>query len=192
LGGAVSAVRPQPLARDDGGVQDDRGAVRQERQRLLYREQEAFHVDVEDRVVELLGDRAQGRIPRDAGVGEDDVKPALLALDLGEQAVHVVEVRNVATDGGDLASDLLDRRRDLGLRPAGDEDVATFVHEPLRRREADAAAAARNESGFPLKLRHISILFAMTCRRQAFGVNNTLPPLWVAFVIASPTWSKPL
>src|SRR5215468_3115779 len=60
LAGAGNATRPQPLAGADGGVQDDRGTLRQQRQRLLHREKQAFHVDVEDRVVELLGDRAQG------------------------------------------------------------------------------------------------------------------------------------
>ena len=49
-----------PFAGDDGRIQDDRGAIRQQRQRLLHREQEAFHIDVEDRVIVLLSDLAEG------------------------------------------------------------------------------------------------------------------------------------
>src|SRR5262245_21821169 len=81
----------------------------QQRQRLLHREQHALHVDLEDRVVELLGDRAQGRQLRDAGIGEDDVEPALLPLDLCEEAIEVAEVRHVSLDAGHIASDLLNR-----------------------------------------------------------------------------------
>src|SRR5262245_33952147 len=99
----------------------------------------------------------RGGVLRDAGVGEDDVQPSLLALDLGEQAIQVVQVRHVAPDGGDVLADLLHRRQ-FGLTPAGDEDGGAFGHEPLRRRQADAAAAARHESGFSFELTHISAL----------------------------------
>src|SRR5437899_3597216 len=63
LGGAVHTVRRESLAADDGRVQDDRGTIRQQRQRLLHREQDALYVDVEDRGVELLSDRPQGGMP---------------------------------------------------------------------------------------------------------------------------------
>src|SRR5262249_35198789 len=65
---AVNTIRRQPFTGDDGRVQDDRGAVRHQRKRLLHREKQAFHVDVEDRLIELLGYLAEGGIPRDAGV----------------------------------------------------------------------------------------------------------------------------
>src|SRR5262249_47474592 len=127
-------------------------------------EKHALHVDVEDRVVELLGDRAQGRQLRDAGVGEDDVEPALLPLDLGEEAIKVVEVRHVSLDAGHIASDLRDRRRRLGLTAPGDEDVGAFLHELLRRRETDAAVATRDECDFPFELAH---LFLLGCQARA-------------------------
>src|SRR5262245_35288492 len=104
-----------------------------------------LHVDAEDRVVQLLGDRAQGRKLHDAGIGEDKVEPALLPRDLCEEAIEVAEVRHVSLDAGHIASDLLDRRRRLGLTAPGDEDVGAFLHEPLRRRETDAAVATRDE-----------------------------------------------
>src|SRR6266404_209475 len=60
FGGAVNAIRRQSFTADDGRVQDDRGTIRQQRKRLLHREKEAFDVDVEDGVIELLGDRVEG------------------------------------------------------------------------------------------------------------------------------------
>src|SRR5215472_3837517 len=158
LADAGNGTRPQPLAGADGGVQDDRGTLRQQRQRLLHREKQTFHVDVEDRVVELLGDRAQGRKLRNTGIGEDNVEPALLALDLGNQAIEIVKVRHISSDGGDVAPDLLDRRRQLGLTPARDEHVGAFVHELLRRREANAAIAASYECNFSFELTHVFLL----------------------------------
>src|SRR5499427_6383811 len=156
LAGAGNATRPQPLAGADGGVQDDRGTLRQQRQRLLYCEKQAFHVDVEERVVELLGDRTQGRQPRDTCIGEDDVEPALLALDLGEQAIEIVKVRHISSDGGDVAPDLLDRRRQLELTPACDKDVGAFVDELLGRRQTNATITTGNECNFSFELAHVS------------------------------------
>src|SRR5262249_32880424 len=106
-------------------------------------------------VLTRLGDRAQGRKPRDAGIGEDDVEPALLPLDLREEAIEAAEVRHVPLDAGPIASDLPDRRRRLGLTAPGDEDVGAFLHELLRRRETDAAVATRDESDFPFELAHV-------------------------------------
>src|SRR5262249_10462168 len=117
---------------------------------------QAFHVDVEDRVVELLGDRAQGRKLRYTGIGEDDVEPTLLALDLGEQAIEIVKVRHISSDGGDVAPDLLDRRRQLGLTPAGDEAVGRFVDELPGRRQANATITTGNECNFSFDLAHVS------------------------------------
>jgi hypothetical protein len=57
--GAINTIRGQPFAGDDGNIQDARGAIRQQRKRLLDREKEALYIDVEDEVVELFGDRAQ-------------------------------------------------------------------------------------------------------------------------------------
>src|SRR5262249_8834559 len=152
------------FAGSDGRVQDDRGAVRQQRQRLLHREQHALHVDVEDRVVELLSDRAQGRQLRDAGIGEDNVEPALLPLDPGEEAIEVAEVRHVSLDAGHIASDLRDRRRRRGLTAPGDEDVGAFLHELLRRRETDAAVATRDECDLAFELAHV---FLLACQARA-------------------------
>src|SRR6266403_2520541 len=196
LCGAVDAVCRRPFAGADGRVQDDRGAVRQQRQRLLHREKHALHVDVEDPVVQLLGDRAQGRKHRDAGIGEDNVEPALLPLDLCEEAIEVAEVRHVSLDAGHIASDLLDRRRRLRLAAPGDEDVGAFLHEPLRRRETDAAVATRDECDFSFKLAHVFLLGCQAKALRCLVMNSSSvvgwrPPIFLttSFVPAkTPFW----
>src|SRR5262245_18840408 len=121
-------------------------------------------MDVEERIIVLLSNLAERGKLRDAGVGEDDVEPALLALDLGEEAIEVAEVRHVSPDAGHISSDLLDRRRRLRLTAPGDEDVGAFLHELLRRRETDAAVATRDECDFSFKLAHV---FLLGCQAKA-------------------------
>src|SRR6267378_5845944 len=87
FGGAINTPVGQPFTGDDGRIQDDRGTIRQERKRLLHREQEALHIDVEERVVILRSYLAQGGDRRDAGIRKHNIEPALLPLDLCEQAI---------------------------------------------------------------------------------------------------------
>src|SRR5258705_10302792 len=101
--GRVNAVGRESLAADDRRVEDDRRAVGHQRKRLLHGEQQAFYVDREDRVVELFADLAEGRIPRDARIREQDVEAPLVTLDLAEEAVEVGLVRNVAPDTRDVS-----------------------------------------------------------------------------------------
>src|SRR5262249_47141367 len=122
-----------------------------------------FHVYVEERVVELLGDRAQGRKLRDTGIGEDDVEPALLALNLGEQAIEIVKVRHVSLDAGHISPDLLHRRSQLGLTAPRDEDVGAFAHKPLRRGKANATVATSNECNFSFKLPNFFSPYFLFC-----------------------------
>src|SRR6267142_338053 len=154
LRGTVHAVRWKSLAPDDGRIQNDRGAIRQERQRLLHREQDAFDVDVEDRVEELFSDLAQRRILRHTGVGKHDIELALLTFDLREQAIEIGRVRHVSLHAGDISAERFHRRGQLGLAPPRDVDVGAFVHELLRGREADAATATGDERDFPVELAH--------------------------------------
>src|SRR5437773_12063600 len=155
FGGAIHTIRRQPSAGDDGRSQDDRGTVRHQRKRLLHREQEPFHIDVEDRVIVLLGDRAEGSILRNTGIREHDIERALLPLDLCEEAIEVAEVRHVSSYAGDIPPDLLDRRRQLRITAPRDEDVRALVHELLRRRQANAAIATSDEGDFPFELPHV-------------------------------------
>ena len=90
----------------------------------------------------------------DAGVGEEDVDPALFALDLVEQAIEVVQIRNIALHSCDIATDLLDGRIESGLPTAGDVDEGAFRYEALCGRETDAAVAARNHCDLSGELSH--------------------------------------
>src|SRR6516164_10183778 len=67
LRGASDTSRRRPFAGADGRIQDDRGAIRQQRQRLLHREKQAFHMDVEERIIVLLSDLAQWGKLRNSG-----------------------------------------------------------------------------------------------------------------------------
>src|SRR5206468_7984839 len=114
-----------------------------------------LYVDVEDRVVELFADLAEGRIPRDARIREQDVEPPLFTPDLAEEAVEVGMVRNVAPDAGDVVPDLLDGRRQLRLTASSDEHVRAFVHKSHGRGQTYAAVSAGNERNFAFKLLHV-------------------------------------
>src|SRR2546426_4038134 len=76
--GAINTIRRQPFTGDYGRIQDDRGTIWHERERLLHREQEASYVDVEDRVIVLLSYPAEGGIGRNTGIREHDIELALL------------------------------------------------------------------------------------------------------------------
>jgi hypothetical protein len=54
-------------------MDDNRCSILQQRQRLLHREKEPFHIDVEDRVIERLSDCAERGILKNPGIGEHNV-----------------------------------------------------------------------------------------------------------------------
>jgi hypothetical protein len=115
--GAINTIRGQPFAADDGRIQYDRGAIRQQRKRLLYCEEETFHVDVEVRVIELLSYFAERGILCHAGIGEHDIELALLFSNLPEKAIKVGKIRYVSFHSADISSYFLDRCSQL-LLPA--------------------------------------------------------------------------
>src|ERR1700730_8369612 len=125
---------------------------------LLHREKEAFYIDVEDRVIELLSYRAEGGILRDTGIREHNIKLALLPLDLCEEAIKIAKVRHVSLYAGYISSDLFYRRSQFRISASRDEDVRAFVHKLLRRGEANAAIATSNECNFSFKLAHLFLL----------------------------------
>src|SRR5262245_10451688 len=193
LRGASDASRRRPFAAADGHIQDDRGAIRQQRKRLLHRKKQASHIDVEERIIVLLSYLAERGKLRNTGIREHDIELALLPLDLSEETIKIAEVRHVSLYAGHISADLLDRRRQLRMTAPRDEDVRAFVHKLLRSRKANAAAAARNDCDFSLKLAHVFLLgcpWLSHCGSSA-GVNSTLPPLSPAAATASATCSKP-
>src|SRR5439155_18931406 len=93
------------FAGDNGRIQDVRGAIRQQRKRLLHREKQAFHIDVEDRVIKLLSYLAECGIFRNTGIGEHNIEPTLLSLDLREEAIKIAKLRHVSLYPGYISSD---------------------------------------------------------------------------------------
>jgi len=59
---------------------------------LLHCEEQSFHIDVKDGVVELLGYGAQGGIPRNARIREHNVELTLLPLDLRDEAIQIARL----------------------------------------------------------------------------------------------------
>ena len=99
-----------------------------------------------------LGDGAEGQHLAPARIGEEDVDASLLLLDGGVEPIEVGELRHVALDGHRAVADLLHCLIELGLTPARDEDVGTFVREPLGGGEADAAVAPRDHRDLSFEL----------------------------------------
>src|SRR5262249_44714383 len=112
----------------------------------------AFHVDVEYLLVKIFCYLAKAGILRHAGIGEHDVEPAFLVLDLREQAIEVVEVRHVSLKTGCISADLVDRRRQLRLAAPRYEHGGAFLHELPCSRETDAAVPSGYQGDLSRKL----------------------------------------
>jgi hypothetical protein len=56
---------------------------------LLHREKDPVHIYIEDGVIQFLVIESSPRIPREAGIGEHNVKLALVPFDLREQAIEI-------------------------------------------------------------------------------------------------------
>src|SRR5258707_13732024 len=65
---------------ENPSVEDDRTALVQERQRLLHREEDAFHIGVEGVSKLFLGNIAQGGSSSAASVGKEHIDAAMLPL----------------------------------------------------------------------------------------------------------------
>ncbi len=82
----------------------------------MHGEEGALDVEVDDLVVMLLGDFADGGKLAVTGAGEEDVDMAFLALDGLEKIVEVLEVGGVAGDAGDVSPMALTASSSLSLR----------------------------------------------------------------------------
>ena len=139
----------------------------------MHREQEAFHIDGEERVIVLLRDRTEGGTLRHTGIREHTIEPALLSRDVREEAIKIAQVRHVAVDAGDMAADLLDRCSSLWTTAPRDEDIRAFVHKLLRRRQANTAIATRDEGNFSFQLPHIFLLRRCALHRHCMKRSRT-------------------
>src|SRR5262249_42673109 len=105
--------------------------VGQQRECLLDRKKHPLHVRIEDRIENLLGDGAQGAVPRNARIRKDDIEFALVSVDLSKQAIKIIEFRNVSLYSGDISADFAYRRVQLRLPASRDERVGAFPHKTL-------------------------------------------------------------
>jgi hypothetical protein len=117
-------------------------APARQRQRLLHREQRCAGVEVEGGIEVLLGDLAQLFGLHPSRTRHQNVQPALLLQDGREQPVQVRADRDVAREGAHGVADQCFGLIQLALAAADDEDMGSFIDEPLRGRQPDTAAAA--------------------------------------------------
>src|SRR5262249_33672021 len=68
-----------------------------------------------------------------------------------------------------VPADQLDRLVELGLPPAGDEDMGPFLNESPGRRQADAAVAAGDDRDLAFELPHRNLL---SCAGMKSGRND--------------------
>ena len=102
----------------------------------------------------LLGDLAERGELRAAGVGEQDVDPPVLLPHRRVEPIEVGQLRDVALHADRPVADLGDRPVQLLLPAAGDDDLGPLGREPLGRRQADAAVAARDDRDLAVELTH--------------------------------------
>ena len=88
-------------------------------------------IDVEDLVVEHLGDLTKRGIFRDTSIREHDIELALLVLDLGDEAIEIAKVRHVPPYSGHICSDPLTAAASSGSR----RPVMKTVRSPAAARE---------------------------------------------------------
>src|SRR5277367_6677705 len=87
--GAVDAERGDAFGAGDGAVDDDGGAIAQERQGFLNGEEDALHVDAKFLIELGFGDGAKRSKCAAASVGKNNVEMAFLFFDAGEEALEV-------------------------------------------------------------------------------------------------------
>src|SRR5205823_14163451 len=95
---------------------------------------------------------------RNTRIREHDIELAFLSFDLCEEAIKIAKVRHISLYAGYISPNLLYCRSQLLLTASRDEHVRAFVHELLRRRQANAAIATSNECNFSFKLTHLFLL----------------------------------
>jgi hypothetical protein len=98
---------------------------------------------------------AEGGKLRDPGIGEHNIEPAFLLLDLCEKPIKISEVRHVSSRAHHIHCDFLYRHGQLCLTAAGNEDICAFVQKRLCGRETNASVTTGNECDFSFKPAHV-------------------------------------
>ncbi len=111
--------------------------------------------DLPDRARVGVEHRSEDRV--DAGVVDEDVKPAVRADGSGHRFGLVIRIVGLARDRDRvlLAAELLDRSLQRVRLARGDTHLRALGDQPLGDAETDTAAGARDESDLPRKTIHI-------------------------------------
>ena len=177
LGRPVGAAhRVTDHASDRGGV-DDHAAARflQQRRRVLRAHPWPAQVDPDHLVPDVLrqlvalGRRREVRLV-DAGVVVEDVELPERVDRRGHQALHVLELRDVAVHEHGLPTGCLDLRDDRLrrlVRHVGDDDARALLRHPAGRGGADSLAGAGNDRDLALEHHRSSPLNSRPCRPAA-------------------------
>ena len=129
--------------RVDRAVQDHGGPAGEKGRGLLDGEEGTLEVRRHRLVEQLFGHFLEGDESSDAGVDEERVDPPVPRLDLVHCLCDLRHSGHVRLDHQRVRTQLLLRGLEGGIAPPGDRHLGPFAEERLRRRESDAAVAAR-------------------------------------------------
>ena len=99
-------------------------------------------------------DLAERGEPSPAGVGEEDVQAPAPLCDGLDDAVQVLQFRDVTGDPGDAGAEQIDGGVEFRLPAPGDEHVRALGDEATRRRQADARGGSGDQCGLAVQLSH--------------------------------------
>jgi hypothetical protein len=85
-----------------------------------------FDVDVENRIVQLLGDRSEGSVLGNPRIREENIESALLIPDLRIEAFQIVDIRYVSTHPARIPAHFFDRSGEFPFATSSDVRVGTL------------------------------------------------------------------
>jgi hypothetical protein len=180
-GGVDDRIRWIEIARHGADIDDAATLVAKELRRLLCRQQQALHVDVEMPVKVRFRDLLERQKIIDAGVVDQNVQPAERLLRLREDFFHI---------RSQFASWVLFKmpyvlavREDHPLAHRQAVSLSDLHNEPAR----DVAAVTIKEIG----IREIVAAATGEPRFISPGQAGAIPPLWRRRCCVRPSWTLP-
>jgi hypothetical protein len=121
------------------GIENDGAALAHQRHHGLYREEDAFHIDVHQLGIGGLVGATDGCTQRRASIGEEDVDRAERSLGFLAHADEIGNRLYIGADGDGVAANLSPRALELGGIGAGDGDASAVFVKQLCGDKADTA-----------------------------------------------------
>ena len=151
---AYADLSRRAVRRARGAGQNNRSPFLQMRKRGLHREEHPGYVDPQHFLEYRQLRAAQRRRRRNARIGVDDVQPAEGGERLGHRFLHACRVGCVRLYRRRVRAKLRRRLVQRRLIAARDHDLRALRDEQPRGRQADSAAAPRNQRHFPIQFSH--------------------------------------